>query len=780
MAQLQHKTLDGGSPRGKARVYFTCHPWDFGSCFQRITNEILHCSDCAVYYFEEEPELDEEYYVNLDEMQLFVMPVTARLLRQSNRAVDVELAYALEHHIPVLPLMQEQGLEEQYSEKFGNLQFLEQENRDPTAIPYEEKLKKYLNSVLLDDEMNARIQAAFDAWIFLSYRKKDRKLAQELMKLIHSDPNCRDIAIWYDEFLNPGEDFSDAIRKALEESQLFVLAVTPNLLEKDNYVMKEEYPAARKAKKPIVPAEMEKTDRDALKLDFSDLPEPLDIRTDGAVGGAVLDALGELALRKNGESPRHIFFIGLAYLSGLFVEKDHDRALRLITQAAESGLTEAMEKLASMYEVGEGVLEDRHTAISWREKIAEQARLTYVCCKSEETADRYFRCLLKLGRAWSLCSNFRSARSIYETMLEIAKERVLQEDTQTNLSWLSIAYSQIGDVCRAEGKYEDAKEWFYQDLVISEKLAESERPYALHNLSITYKRIGDVCWAQKEYADAKKWWFKDLTIRFGLAQSGETKHLEALENSFSRLRNLWEYACDFTGIEKWYLQDVKLKRNLAKEATKKSQHNLIDSYIRLGKFYEAAGKTAEAKQYYTQSVPLQQTLAQADQWDDLNKLKRIYGMLGAICEKGQDLHGAQEWYQQELDQALYMVRTFREPVFVYGEELARLYEKVGWIKRDPSMLEAGLRLYEELSKSRTSVERADDWKFLNRAGLSAKIDVLNSEQAKGASPEQLKTMFLNLFGQAIGLDVKTAMGIPEPFKNGTRFSTPIERRKKEE
>ena len=52
---------------------------------------------------------------------------------------------------------------------------------------------------------------AFAAKIFLSYRKKDRALARELMRTIHQDPLLRDVAIWYDEFLTLGEDFNAEI-----------------------------------------------------------------------------------------------------------------------------------------------------------------------------------------------------------------------------------------------------------------------------------------------------------------------------------------------------------------------------------------------------------------------------------------------------------------------------------------------------------------------------------------------------------------------------------------
>ena len=136
--------------------------------------------------------------------------------------------------------MQEGGLDDVFNKKFGDLQYLDKFNTDPTSIPYEEKLTKYLESVIVGDELAKKVRAAFDAYIFLSYRKKDRKYAQELMKLIHSNPLCRDIAIWYDEFLTPGEDYNRNIENALSKSKMFILVVTPCLLEESNYVMRVE------------------------------------------------------------------------------------------------------------------------------------------------------------------------------------------------------------------------------------------------------------------------------------------------------------------------------------------------------------------------------------------------------------------------------------------------------------------------------------------------------------------------------------------------------------
>ncbi len=107
MAQLLYKTRGDIPSRGLPRVYFSCHGQDFAGYFEEISREILKICNCAVYYYDVEPDLDEDYYWNLSQMNLVVMPVSSRLLYMPCRAMDVDLPYALEHHIPVLPLMQE-------------------------------------------------------------------------------------------------------------------------------------------------------------------------------------------------------------------------------------------------------------------------------------------------------------------------------------------------------------------------------------------------------------------------------------------------------------------------------------------------------------------------------------------------------------------------------------------------------------------------------------------------------------------------------------------------
>ncbi len=165
----------------------------------------------------------------------------------------------------------------------GDLQCLDPTARDETAISYEDKLTHYLNSVLIGDETAQKVRDAFDAYIFLSYRKKDRRFAQELMRLIHKNDFCRNLAIWYDEFLVSGESFNQAIQDALTKRKLFALVVTPNLLEQGNYVMQHEYPDASSAGKKILPAELQPTDRATLKRRFPAIPACVDSNNQAAL-----------------------------------------------------------------------------------------------------------------------------------------------------------------------------------------------------------------------------------------------------------------------------------------------------------------------------------------------------------------------------------------------------------------------------------------------------------------------------------------------------------------
>lgn len=471
MSDFLFQTRGETRPEGKPRVYFTCHPTDFGKYFDEICKAILNAHDCVIYYTDNMSATLPEAYrsTDLGSMNLFVIPVTNHLLTESCRAISGDFAFAKEHHIPVLPLMMETGLDELYSRIFGKWHYLEPYAHDLTARSYEDKLKKYLSSVLLDEETTARIRAAFDAYIFLSYRKKDRHHANELMQLIHKDPKYRDIAIWYDEYLTPGEDFDTVIQKALNDSQLFTLLVTPSLVDEDNYVQRVEYPAALRAGKPIFPAEMQETDHDKLNEMFSAVPACVNAHDDALLHESLFESIKGVALSANDNDPEHNYLIGLAYRDGIDVEVNRERGLELITKAAMAGFPEAAKELVSLYYYGLGMPRNINMAQSWQRKLIDVLRSRWKMDPSAKNglaladALRFLTEILRSGidknqtqeECIACCTE---ALDLYNDM-QCADENEtshLIESKLTSLRSLAIAYEDTGNFDAAFTTYQEA------------------------------------------------------------------------------------------------------------------------------------------------------------------------------------------------------------------------------------------------------------------------------------------------------------------------------------
>lgn len=422
MLNLNYKTRGNSSPQGKPKVFFCCLNEDFAEYFQKLSDEVLELQNCSVWYAENyDVSLSEEDRFCLSTMNLFLVPVTMNFLTRDQGYADRMIQLSIQNHIPVLPIMTETGIERLFERKFGNMQFLVDDPSDVTAIPYKEKLNNFLSKVFWGDELSEKIRDAFDAYVFLSYRKKDRLYAQKLMQLIHESESCRDIAIWYDEFLVPGENFSQSIVDALEKSDIFTLVVTPNLINEENYVLSTEYPMACDKHKPILPVEMESTDPERLAALYSGIPSAVNSEDKDKIYRWIKDIIPDIISAKQNKDARHSFFMGLAYLSGIDVEVDRGRAISLIETAANDGLDDALEKLVSMYSYGDGVSQSYDDAIKWQEKLVDKYADISEKTMKEENIIVFLRHIDDLGNLAYTAGDYKKARENYEAMYNASK-----------------------------------------------------------------------------------------------------------------------------------------------------------------------------------------------------------------------------------------------------------------------------------------------------------------------------------------------------------------------
>ena len=576
MAEFKVRTRGKADPHGKPRVYFCCHPADFTLYYDRICEDIFKTHDCAIYCTKDMAEpLDEaNIEVDLGKMNLFLVPVTARLMIEGCRAMKVDIAYAKNNNIPILPFLMESGIDSIYSkaENFGERQYLNPMSTDSTEISYYDKLKKHLDSILISDEMAKRVRAAFDAYVFLSYRKKDRRYASELMRIIHGIPGCRDIAIWYDEFLTPGESFIQNIEKAMRQSDLFTLLVTPNLLEDGNFVMAEEYPAAKRENMSILPAEMEKTDRQTLCEKYFEIPECVD-PNDKSFNEIMLKALSRIATSDNDGEPEHNFLIGLAYLDGIDVELNVDRAIKLITSSAEAGLPEAMEKLYNMYFSGDRVEFNYSLALKWAERLAD--------FYTSERGEGDLLALMWLHNAGYIhysCGRLEEALKIQNKVYDLKVKYLGKEhpDTLLALNNLAFTYGALGE---PEKQYEIQDELYETSCRV---LGEEHPTTILYfsNLAFSIMQLGDYSTAR----DIQEYIYLSRQHAYGdkhLATLGAMSLLATLH------RKLGERTKALRLEERAYtlLSEIYGKENLR---TQLSLNNIALIHYELGEYEKAA------------------------------------------------------------------------------------------------------------------------------------------------------------------------------------------------
>lgn len=657
------KTPGNSNPQGKARVWFTGHPAELNIFCEDIFSDIWKVQNCAIYQ-DAEPASDfepEELFHELEQMQLIVIPVTSRFLYQKSRARDLELPFAVEHHIPVLPLLQEPELETAFNEQCGNLQLLNKYETDPTALPYAEKLKRFLSTVLVGDELAKKVRAAFDAYVFLSYRKKDRRYAQELMRLIHKNDFCRDIAIWYDEFLTPGEDFNEAIADAMKKCSVFTLAVTPNIVEPGNYVMMLEYPEAKRSDKPVLPVELIPTEKEMLNESFPQLPPCTDAYDEQALSAALLHTVQRLAIRENDRDPEHNFFIGLAYLNGIDVEVDRSRACELITGAAEENLPEAMEKLIGMYRSGEGVARSYHTALSWQERLAEHLKSVYEASPAEEEGIRLGRALCRLGEYRQELSLLSAAREAYQEMLSLNEHLQDACGSDRTASNIARACLGLGDICIAEQQHKQARAYYLRTLAFAQKQFETDSGIqAKNNLFCAYFRLGRLCEAEGNITAAKEYYQKSLSLCNALYEQEKTATMrQSLSLVCDTLGTLYCSENESSKAKEYYLQSFTLRRQAAEEtetAADKAElgvscNHLVNICAREGAFtsaetyarmglkllkegYEELGTIQSMRDLMICHHKLGELYRQEKKWDTAKKhLLQEFNLAGRLCQE---------------------------------------------------------------------------------------------------------------------------------------------------
>lgn len=256
-------------------IYLSMHPADRYRYWDDLVNH-LSADGYTVRYALSPADGDP---AALDNVDLILLGVTEKYITWNNSGFVSEALEAMQKHIPILPVMLEAGIVNLFNTRCKKLHYIENMSGSLT----QETLASITEHVgrMLDDEISAADDACKPK-VFISYRKKDAAALQRLAGLLDAHPQREHITVWYDTNLNPGENYSTTIAQQVASSDLFLMLVTPHILEPDNYIARVEYPMAKRAKKSILPIVMQPTDLAALYALFPDLPKCI---TEKQIGG---------------------------------------------------------------------------------------------------------------------------------------------------------------------------------------------------------------------------------------------------------------------------------------------------------------------------------------------------------------------------------------------------------------------------------------------------------------------------------------------------------------
>ena len=330
-----------------------------------------------------------------------------------------------------------------------------------------------------------------------------------------------------------------------------------------------------------------------------------------------LDALTRIARKESDGSARHRFFIGLAYLNGIDVEINQERALELLISAAQDPepCMEATAKLADMYLNGEGVERNAEEAIAWQEKLAAQYKAAYDRNHDPDEhkgyGTAYFKALRKLSDMYRDTGNLRAAMEWAEQALAFSEQLEQEVGIREQRRDKALILNRLGSLYRDMGEPDRAQECFAQACRQYERqVYEIGTRRARRDLSIGYERLGDICRKRGNLSEADSYYCKSKEIREALlreemssdraASAGTRRDYSAI---LTKMGNVRKSAKKYDEAGEYYTEALHLDKVLAEEV--KSLQAWDDygvSLVKAGDICKAEGKMEEMEMYCEEAV----------------------------------------------------------------------------------------------------------------------------------------------------------------------------------
>ncbi len=443
-------TLTRGSvnPSGKQKAFFASIPSDL-AYLSDTAKHIFQSSNIAIYY-DEDGQTERIPDETILDMNFVIVLLTEQTFNTDNDITNRVIPISIKNRIPILPI----GITKEvgpkmtgYCEQMGiqSLDVLFPNSEDDTEIGFKTKLENWLKSKLVTGDKSQRIMSNFLISAFISYRKKDRRILLDIIDSINRKEKCREVQIWFDEFLTPGEGYDEEIQKMIDDSSIFIFLLTEHMIEEDNYALREELERAIETEKEIIVVDLIEGEHN--------LPSRLQEYSKYTIvkGDQGFDDLVELVEKcvpdTSGysleEAREHRYLLGMAYYYGIGVIADKEYGLRSIKEAAEAGCGDALDTMVAISVEEYGNFE---SAIYYQQKIVDMNDHRAMETKKLEDVEKCLRSMTVLGDYYFENQDVLSHEEIYKNIIAAIRGITNHSEYAGLLEIANMACIKLGDM----------------------------------------------------------------------------------------------------------------------------------------------------------------------------------------------------------------------------------------------------------------------------------------------------------------------------------------------
>jgi tetratricopeptide (TPR) repeat protein len=247
-------------------------------------------------------------------------------------------------------------------------------------------------------------------------------------------------------------------------------------------------------------------------------------------------------------------------------------------------------------------------------------------------ADAEAQAHLALGATDRALRRYNSLLIRHEQKSKAAPDRA---DYQRDLS---VFYERMGDLYRALGQGEAARDAFAKSLAIAEKLArdEPDRADYQRDLSVSYNKMGDLYTALGQGEAARDAFAKSLAIAEKLARDEPDRadYQRDLSVSYNKMGDLYTALGQGEAARDAFAKSLAIAEKLARDESDRAdyQRDLSVSYGNMGDLYTALGQGEAARDAFAKSLAIREKLArdEPDRADYQRDLSVSYGNMGDL------------------------------------------------------------------------------------------------------------------------------------------------------